>query len=232
MGWLVKNKLPHKILFYFGFFVVLFFLGLSYWQFSRYQEDRIILMSINEKQISKDINAEDLYISDDLSITKFSMVNIVNNGELNLIKTWYLRSRVHNGVNGYHLVNLYNIINKDKYLLINSGWVPLDKNASRTFPYEEPSFSGRLIDYDTQGIGQDDVPGSEYLFRIDKSFIEKELNIKLPDYYLLLTDNCGSGVECIAIEEPYDAPHLSYSFQWLIFAIALSVVILRKNKLI
>ena len=232
MGWLVKNKLPHKILLYFGFFVVILFLCLSYWQFTRYQEDRMILMTINEKKLSKDIDAEDLYLSNDLSITQFSIVNIVNNDELTLIKSWYLRSRVHNGENGYHLVNLYKISKKDKYLLIKSGWVPLDKNASKTFPYEEPSFSGRLIKYDTQGIGQDDIPGSEYLFRIDKSFIENELNIKLPSYYLLLTENCGSGVECIALEEPYDAPHLSYSFQWLFFAIALSVVILRKNKLI
>ena len=232
MDWLVSNKLPHKILFYLGFFLVIFFLGLSYWQFSRYQEDRLILMTINEQQISTDINAEDLYITDDLSINEFSVVNIVNIDKLNLIKSWYLRSRVHNGESGYHLVNLYNIVRTDKYLLINSGWVPLDKNANRTFPYEVPSFSGRLIKYDIQGIGQDDIPGSEFLFRIDKSFLEKELDIYLPDYYLLLIDNCGSGVECIELEEPYDAPHLSYAFQWLFFGIVLSIVILRKNKLI
>ena len=79
MDWLVSNKLPHKILFYLGFFVVIFFLGLSYWQFSRYQEDRLILMTINEQQISTDINAEDLYITDDLNI------NIIKKNHANFV---------------------------------------------------------------------------------------------------------------------------------------------------
>ena len=45
------------------------------------------------------------------------------------------------------------------------------------------------------------------------------MNVKLPEYYLVLTENCGMKIECIDITQPYDAPHLSYSFQWLFFAI-------------
>ena len=40
------NKMPHKILFYLGFTVVLLFLGLSYWQFSSYKEDSTIINDI------------------------------------------------------------------------------------------------------------------------------------------------------------------------------------------
>ena len=65
------------------------------------------------------VNISGYYITDDLSINEFSVVNIVNIDKLNLIKSWYLRSRVHNGESGYHLVNLYNIVKTDKYLLIN-----------------------------------------------------------------------------------------------------------------
>ncbi len=63
MGWLVKNTLPHKILFYFGFFVVLLFLGLSYWQFSSYKEDSTILNEINAKStdLPTNIYIDDLY---------------------------------------------------------------------------------------------------------------------------------------------------------------------------
>ena len=227
----IKN-LPHKILFYIGFLTVFIFLALSYWQLSKYQEDIIIMDEINSNNIEKDIYADNLFYADQKGLSQFSKVNIADKYDITFIKSWYLRSRVHNGQSGYHLVNLYSINSTNNYFIVKSGWVPLDKNASRTFSYEEPSFTGRLMEYDIQGIGQDDIPGSEYLFRIDKLFIENEYQIILPNYYLVLTESCGSGVECINLEKPYDVPHLSYAFQWLFFAITFSVVILRKNKLI
>jgi len=115
---------------------------------------------------------------------------------------------------------------------VKNGWVPLDKNIDTTFLNEDTIFIGRLINYDRQTFGQDDIPNSEYLFRVDKEFIENETQTRLPNYYITLTKSCGSGVECINLTEPYDAPHLSYSFQWLFFALCLIIVILRKNKII
>ena len=150
---------------------------------------------------------------------------------IDLVRTWYLRSRVHNGENGYHLVSLYGT-ELEEYFLVNNGWVPLNKNADKTFLYKNPNFKGRLLNYDIQGVGQDDIPDSDYLFRIDKSFIESETGVDLPEFYIVLIDDCGSGVECINLEEPYDAPHLSYAFQWAFFALCLTIVVLRKNNLL
>ena len=139
---------------------------------------------------------------------------------------------MNNGVNGYHLIDLYKDKDTDNHLIVNNGWIPLDKNENKSFSNQEIVFVGRLIKYDQQSFGQDDIPNSEYLFRIDKNFIENEVNVILPNYYLTLTETCGSGVECINLEEPYDAPHLSYALQWLFFALCLIVVIFRKNNLI
>ena len=36
------KSLPHKFLFYLGFFTVILFLGLSYWQFTRYKTNQTI----------------------------------------------------------------------------------------------------------------------------------------------------------------------------------------------
>ena len=178
---LIKN-LPHKILFYIGFLTVFIFLGLSYWQLSRYQEDSIIMDEINSNNIEKVIYADNLFYAYQKGLSQFSKVNISDKYDITFIKSWYLRSRVHNGESGYHLVNLYTINSTNNYFIVKNGWVPLDKNASRTFPYEEPSFIGRLIEYDIQGIGQDDIPGSEYLFRIDKSFIDPEVYLYTKKY--------------------------------------------------
>ncbi len=226
------NKIPHKFLFYFGFFIVLIFLSLSYWQFTSFQNDKITLNEFKNNNISSPISVSDIYSNNDQNVFEFNKVVIKNSKNFTKIRDWYLRSRVNNGQNGFHLITLYKESNNDNYLLVNNGWVPLDKNVNKTFPEEEILFVGRLMKYDEQSFGQDDISNSEYLFRIDKNFIESETNVILPNYYLTLTEACGSGVECINLEEPYDAPHLSYALQWLFFASCLIIVILRKNRII
>ena len=225
------SNLEHKFLFYFGFLVVIIFISLSYWQFNSYLEDKDIVQKIVDTETPVRVTLSDLYANNQEINFEYNNIQIIDGDELDIVKTWYLRSRVHNGENGYHLVSLYGT-ELEKYFLINNGWVPLNKNADKTFLYKNPNFKGRLLSYDIQGVGQDDIPNSEYLFRIDKSFIENETGVVLPEFYIVLIDDCGSGVECINLEEPYDAPHLSYAFQWAFFALCLTIVVLRRNNLI
>ena len=219
------REMPHKYLFYIGLLVVVIFLFLSNWQFSRYKNELLNEASSSQTQVINYINVEEINL-----LNEETHINIVD--ELYLVNSWYLRSRVHNGQSGYHLVEVYK--NEDNlYLIVNRGWIPLDKNIARTFIYEELSYTGILMDYDIKpNIGEADIPGSEYIFRIDKKFIENEMQISIQKYYLQLTETCGGGVQCINIDNQYAAPHLNYTIQWLVFAIVLTTVILRKNKLI
>ena len=90
------EKLPHKNLFYFGFIVVFVFIGLSYWQLTRYQQDKLIIDSIDSKDFINEISVSDLY---DLNkFEEFTKIQLTENLEnIDLVRTWYLRSRVHNG---------------------------------------------------------------------------------------------------------------------------------------
>ncbi len=218
------EKLPFKVLFYLGFTVVIIFLALSYWQISSHYEDANNLENLNEYQ-----NLLRVSISDVNNLSEFQYIQI--DETIDLVNTWLLRSRVHNGQNGYHRIDLISD-NHSNYMVVNRGWVPLNFDLDSIDKSEDYKYIGKLINYDTQTIGQDDIPQSNYLFRIDKLFIENEMNITLKNFYITLTDECGKNIECINLTEPYDAPHLSYAFQWLFFAICLSIVILRKNKLI
>ena len=218
------EKLPFKVLFYLGFIVVIIFLGLSYWQISSHYEDSNNLEILNEYQ-----NLLRVSISDVNNLSEFQYIQI--DETIYLMDTWLLRSRVHNGQNGYHRIDLISD-SYSNYMVVNRGWVPLDFDLDSIDKSEDYKYIGKLMYYDTQTIGQDDIPQSNYLFRIDKLFIENEKNITLNKFYITLTDECGNNIECINLTEPYDAPHLSYAFQWLFFAICLSIVILRKNKLI
>ena len=218
------NNLPFKVLFYLGFIIVIIFLGLSYWQLSSHYDDTNNLESINEYE-----NLIKVSISDVNNLSEFQYIQI--DEDISLIHTWLLRSRVHNGQNGYNRIDLISDSYRN-YMLVNRGWVPLDFDLDLIDKSEDFQYIGKLMNYDTQTIGQDDVPKSNYLFRIDNLFIENEKNITLQKFYITLTEECGNNIECINLTEPYDAPHLSYAFQWLFFAICLTIVILRKNKLI
>ena len=218
------EKLPFKVLFYLGFFIVIIFLGLSYWQLSSHYDDLN-----NLENLSKHENLLEITISDVNNLSEFQYIQI--DETVSLLHTWLLRSRVQNGQNGYNRIDLISD-SYSNYMIVNRGWVPLDFDLDSIDNFEDYKYIGKLMTYDTQTIGQDDVSQSNYLFRIDKLFIEDEKNIALQKYYMTLTEACGINIECINITEPYEAPHLSYAFQWLFFAICLSIVILRKNKLI
>ena len=218
------RKLPFKVLFYIGFLIVIIFLGLSYWQLTSHYDD-----TNNLEKLTKYENILEVSITDVNSLSEYQYIQI--DEDISLLHTWLLRSRVHNGQNGYNRIDLISDIYSN-YMVVNRGWVPLDFDLDSIDKYEQFKYIGKLMSYNTQTIGQDDVPQSDYLFRIDKSFIENDKNITLQKYYLTLTEECGINIECINLTEPYDAPHLSYAFQWLFFAICLTIVILRKNKLI
>ena len=218
------TELPFKILFYLGFLIVIIFIGLSYWQLSSHYQDKN-----NLEIISQYDNLLDLSISEINNKSEFQYIQI--DDSVSIVHSWLLRSRVQNGQNGYNRIDLV-VDSYNNYLLVNRGWVPLDFDITSINKLEDLEYIGKLMSYGTQTIGQDDIPKSNFLFRIDKLFIEAEKNIPLPKFYLTLTEECGINVECINLSEPYDAPHLSYAFQWLFFAICLSIVILRKNKLI
>jgi cytochrome oxidase assembly protein ShyY1 len=218
------KSLPFKILFYLGFVVVIVFLVLAYWQLTSHYDDTNNLESLNEYEILLKVS-----ISDINNLSEFQYIQIDDN--ISLIDTWLLRSRVHNGQNGYNRIDLISDSFKN-YMVVNRGWVPLDFDLDSINKFEDVKYIGKLINYDTQTVGQDDIPNSNYLFRIDNLFIENEKNINLQNFYITLTEECGNNIECINLTEPYDAPHLSYAFQWLFFALCLTIVILRKNKLI
>ena len=218
------EKLPYKVLFYLGFFIVIIFIALSYWQLSSHYDDKNNLENISKYETLLKVS-----ISDINNLSEFQYVQI--DDTITIKHSWLLRSRINNGQNGYNRIDLV-VDARSNYMVVNRGWVPLNFAIDSIDKLENLKYIGKLMSYDIQTIGQDDISESNYLFRIDKFFIESEKNIPLQIFYLTLTEECGMNVECINLNEPYDAPHLSYAFQWLFFAICLTIVILRKNELI
>ena len=127
------EKLPFKVLFYLGFIVVIIFLGLSYWQISSYYEDANNLESLNEYQ-----NLLGVSISDVNNLSEFQYIQIEE--PTSILNTWLLRSRVHNGQNGYHRIDLISD-SYSNYIVVNRGWVPLDFDLDLIDKSEDYKFS-------------------------------------------------------------------------------------------
>ena len=72
------KKLPHKNLFYFGFMVVFIFIGLSYWQLMRHQEDQLIIESIDSKDNINQISLSQLY-DEKNKFEEFSKIQLTEN---------------------------------------------------------------------------------------------------------------------------------------------------------
>ena len=98
------SNLEHKFLFYFGFLFVIIFISLTYWQFNSYLQDKDIIQKIVNTENPAPVTLSDLYSNNQEIIFEYNNVEIIDGDELEIVKSWYLRSRVHNGVNGYHLV--------------------------------------------------------------------------------------------------------------------------------
>ena len=81
------EKLPHKNLFYFGFIVVFVFIGLSYWQLTRHQQDKLIIDSIDSKDFINEISISDLYDSN-YKFEEFTKIQLTEKIEsINLVRT-------------------------------------------------------------------------------------------------------------------------------------------------
>ena len=97
------NNLPHKNLFYFGIIVVLIFLSLSYWQLTRYQEDKSIMESIESKDNVNKISVSEL---NDINnyFEEFTKIELKDNLEKDI--------RYQYTTHGIHKDDLNFIINK------------------------------------------------------------------------------------------------------------------------
>ena len=112
------RKLPFKVLFYLGFLIVIIFLGLSYWQLTSHYDD-----SNNLEKLTKYENILEVSITDVNSLSEYQYIKF--DEDISLLHTWLLRSRVHNGQNGYNRIDLISDSYRN-YMVVNRGWVPLD----------------------------------------------------------------------------------------------------------
>ncbi len=168
-------------------------------------------------------------------------------GKFDFARQVAIRNQSYNGQPGYHLVTPLLIAGSDQAVLVNRGWIPVDKVDPATWHILDEQQSGPLYgilqptrrrpDGTVSARPQDTVTG---WYRLDIEAIEQTLPYPLLPVVLQLTPG---NVETLnagrtrASGDPADLPHriepdisfsegnhFSYALQWFGFAIIAAVV--------
>ena len=138
-----------------------------------------------------------------------------------------IRSQVHQGVAGFHVVTPL-LGEGGIAVLVNRGWVPLDVDevpATAAPPPDGPvSVTGWVRPTQTRGALGPSDPGEGRLVtmsRVDIDRIQQQVPYEIDPVYLTLLDDLDGDLPIPAPSPSFEdeGPHLAYAIQWFSFAL-------------
>lgn len=207
--------------------VAFVFLGL--WQLSRHDE-RVAFNELGERRLSAEpVELSDL-VESATSLESIEYRRAVVTGEYDPMNEVLIRSQVHLGTAGFHVITPL-VRQSGDAVLVNRGWVPLgaDEVPVSIAPPPEGlvSVEGWVeLTEERQVFGPEDPTEgrASILSRVDVERIGRQLPMDVTAVYLVAMRDQGSGGNDLpAPVRPPDfddqGPHLAYAIQWFGFAI-------------
>jgi surfeit locus 1 family protein len=210
-------------------------LRLGFWQLSRAEEKRELVANQTARmQHELQPIAELLAETNDLRYRR-----VIVEGHYDVQHQILLDNQIYNGKVGYFVLTPFIITDEQKTILVNRGWVLMDKDRNNlpdiAFipPTEKMSITGVLNAFPQVGLLLEgaDEPGSGWptvVQIINKQKMTEKLQQPIIDFQLQL-----------AVEEPYGyvrawqvhtrippEKHTAYAFQWFALAATLTLLIL------
>lgn len=199
------------------------FLRLAFWQYSRHLEKR------SENQaIRAQLALPPLQPNDQANLPNYRRVSVA--GEFDYQNQILLKNRTHEGRNGYHLITPLRMEGSARAVLVDRGWIPLDRADDEfeaeppiridgiTLPSQnEPGLA--LLADPTLGPGQERLDAWRVL---DISRIQEQTPYELLPYYVKLAqmENSSAGLPIPKPDfEISEGSHLGYTAQWVAFAL-------------
>ncbi|OQK16993.1 hypothetical protein AU255_03580 [Methyloprofundus sedimenti] len=215
--------------------VLALLLRLGFWQLSRAEEKRELLANQYSK-MQKELQpiGELLAESNDLRYRR-----VIAEGHYDTQHQILLDNQIHDGKVGYFVLTPFILADENKTLLVNRGWVLMDKNRQEmpdidfSPAAEKLSIIGVLNHFPDVGLVLEgaDEPGKGWpslVQIINKQKMTKKLNQPIIDLQLQLS-----------VEEPYGyvrewqihtrippEKHTAYAFQWFALAATLTLLLL------
>lgn len=207
---------------------------LGFWQLDRLSQRRAL-----NARVSAQIDAPLLDLNADIPVDQlndmeYRSIEVV--GTYDFSQEVILRNRVHGDQLGYAVITPLKIQGSDYSVLVERGWIPLDKaNPAQRTQFDEPgvvTVKGILRMSQTQpafagGTDPTLTPGQSRLDTwnmVNVGRIQQQVSLKLlPVYIQESPDPTWTGMPYRGISMPdlSDGPHLSYAIQWFLFSTVL-----------
>jgi surfeit locus 1 family protein len=203
------------------------FVSLGFWQLRRLDERRLD-NTVGESRFAAE--ADDLGVlldsaGEDRESLEFRRATAT--GVFQAADEVLIRSQVHQGVAGFHIVTPL-LGEGGTAVLVNRGWVPLDVDEVPATAVPPPdgnvTVTGWVRQSQTRGaLGPSDPEEGrlETLSRVDIARIQQQVDYELEPMYLSLLDDLEGDLPIAAPAPSFDdeGPHLAYAIQWFSFAV-------------
>lgn len=199
------------------------FIWLGFWQLDRLEQRRQLNTAGEERIEAEPVSLATLLAEAEGDLESLEYRRVFVMGRYDPTKEVLIRSRVHLGQAGFHVVTPL-LADEGWAVLVNRGWVPLSMD---TPPVDaRPDTDRQRVEGWVQlaqtrpALGPEDLPGDQMIFnRVDVGRIREQMDHGLASVYIVAI---GEDDELPAEVRPPDfddeGPHLAYAIQWFGFA--------------
>ena len=207
--------------------LAILFINLGFWQLRRLEERRIE-NTVGESRVEADPVELGLLLDasgDDIDSLEFRRATAT--GVFQPDDEVLVRSQVHQGVAGFHVITPLLGEGGDA-VLVNRGWVPLDADQVPVEAAPPPdgtvTVTGWVRPSQTRGaLGPSDPDDGRLvtMSRVDIDRIQEQVSYELDPVYLSMLDDLEGDLPIAASGPSFDdeGSHLAYAIQWFSFAL-------------
>ena len=204
--------------------IAVVFVQLGFWQLSRHQ-DRVEQNELGESRLGAPVAQLDELLASSGQVESFEFRRVEATGEYAPDLEVLIRSRVHLGTAGFHVVTPL-VGEGSEAVLINRGWIPLSMDqppvAARP-PSGLVTVEGWVeLSERKPPLGPEDPPEGvlDTLNRVDIDRIAQQLPMDVTPVYVVRIAEDGEELPIPVRQPAFDdqGPHLAYAIQWFGFA--------------
>jgi len=219
--------------------LIVLLVSLGFWQLDRSEQKQVF---VNKQLLSAD--KEDLKLTDTIDLNKSRYRTTEITGYFESSKQFLIDNQIVNGRAGYFVMTPFSILGLDRSVLVNRGWVRLNKDR-RVLPeiaIEETTRTiiGRINYFPSVGIRLKgaEIPTNSWpsvVQVVDAKVLSEKLGYSLFPFQIELDKTMSDGYSRDWKNKTIMPPekHVAYAVQWFGLAITLTVLFFgfsRKSK--
>lgn len=207
-------------------------LSLGAWQLRRSDEKQAFI-KLEEQRLASGTLHLSANVEDDLDMLKYRHVTV--NGSYDQAHQFLIDNQISDGKVGYYVLTPFILQGENKAVLINRGWVPLNKDRSilPDVPVDELQtiIAGRINSFPSVGIklAGAEIPTDTWpsvVQRVDSGILAKKLGYPLFSFQIELDQDLPGGFKrewrTATIMSPEQ--HIGYAVQWFGLALTLTLI--------